>query len=243
MERLNKGLRKRILEKGYEMQQGHYGSAFSCLDCIKYLYDHVLDMENDKFILSKGHGEMALFSVLESKEQKPTWTVHLNYNKSEGIYATTGSLGHGLPISVGYALTKKIQGKKGQIYVLLGDGEMEEGSNWEALTIANRLKIDNLNLLIDWNKYQGVGLVKEIGDLDNKTLAKKLVAFGCNISEINGHDEKELTHLKYLEKGLNAVILNTVKGKGIKLLEKKHIHSYRWHRHPNEYEKALKELI
>jgi len=242
MKILNKDLRKRILEKGCEMGQGHYASAFSCLDCIKYLYDYVLD-NNDIFILSKGHGEMAIFSVLESKGQKPTWTVHLDYNESEGIYATTGSLGHGLPIGVGRALAKKIKRESGIVYVLIGDGQMEEGSNWEALTIANKLRINNLNLLIDWNKYQATGPVKEIGDLDNKTLAKKFKAFGCTtVLKINGHDEKKLAQLKCLKKGLNAVILDTIKGKGVKLLEEECIHSYRWHRHLDEYEKALGEL-
>jgi transketolase len=242
MKILNKDLRRRILEKGNELKHGHYGAALSCLDCIKYLYDHVLDIKNDKFILSKGHGEMALFTVLESRGQSPTWTIHLDYNEKEGIHATTGSLGHGLPIGVGRAFARKIKKEKGHVYVLLGDGEMEEGSNWEALTIAKKLKINNINLLIDWNKYQAVGSVKDVGCLDDKALSKKLRAFGCQTMIINGHDEEDLSKLQYLSKGINAVILDTVKGKGVRVLEENHAHVFYWHEHPREYKTALEDL-
>jgi len=239
---LNKDLRRRILEKGAEMKNGHLGPSLSCLDCVKYLYDHILREEVDLFIMSKGHGEMALFSVLESKGKKPNWTLHLNYNEEEGIYATTGSLGHGLPIGLGRALAKRIKGEDGNIYVLLGDGEMEEGSNWEALTLANRFQIDNLTLLIDYNKYQAVGKVKKIANIDNCSLSKRLEAFGCKVKSINGHDEKELSKLKYLKGGLNAIILDTVKGKGVKLLEENHAHVFYLDPNMKEYKNALKEL-
>lgn len=239
---LNKDLRRRILEKGKEMNSTHFGAAFSCLDCVKYLYDNVLG-ERDKFIMSKGHGEMALFSVLESIGKHPKWTIHLDYNENEGIYATTGSLGHGLPIGLGRAFAKKLKGEDGRIYVLLGDGEMEEGSNWEALTIANRLGIDNLNLLIDFNKYQGLGSIEDIAGTTYSSLTKKLEAFGCKVQCINGHEERELSKLKYLDKGLNAVILDTIKGKGVKFLEETHMHVILWNSYPAEYKKALEELV
>jgi len=239
---LNKDLRRRILEKGIETGHGTFGPAFSCLDCIKYLYDNVLRDGIDKFILSKGHGDMALFAVLESKGKKPTWTVHLDYNESEGIYATTGSLGHGLPIGLGRAFAYKLQKKEGKIYVLLGDGEMEEGSNWEAFILANSLNIDNLVILIDWNKYQAVGNVQEIAKIDDLTLSKKLEAFGYRVLCIDGHNENELSKLKYLNKGLNAVILNTILGKGVKFIEDNHFHVLYWHHAREEYEKALQEL-
>lgn len=238
---INKDLRKRILEKGNEIKCGHYGSALSCVDCVKYLYDNILQAE-DIFIMSKGHAEMALFSVLESKGVKPHWTIHLDYTPEEGIHATTGSLGHGLPISLGRAFAKTIKNEPGKVYVLLGDGEMEEGSNWEALTIANSLKINNLTLLIDWNKYQAVGEVEEIGSITYETLSKRLEAFGCKVILVNGHDERELSKLKDLKPGLNAVILDTIKGKGVKVLEENHAHVYYWHEHPEEYKTSLEEL-
>jgi len=239
MDVMYKDLRRRILKKGMEMKSGHFGSALSCLDTIKYLYDNVLD-EKDIFILSKGHGEMALFSVLESKGETPDWTVHLNYNESKGIYATTGSLGHGLAIGGGRAFAKKLKKEKGNVYVLTGDGEMEEGSNWEALILARKLKLDNLTLLVDYNKYQANGPVKEIGDLDGRILTNKLKAFGCNTLTINGHKESGLRRLKTLKRGLNAVILDTQKGKGVKCLEEINAHGYGWK--PGEFEKALEDL-
>ena len=236
---INKDLRRRLLEKGYETNSGHFGTALSCLDAIKYLYDNVL-REKDIFILSKGHGEMALFTVLESKGYKPAWTVHLDLNDAEGVHATTGSLGHGLPIGLGRAYAKKIKNEEGRVYVLTGDGEMEEGSNWEALNIANKLKIDNLILLVDWNKYQAVGAVQEVGGFNEKDLERRLGAFGCNTKIIDGHSYKGLSYLKNLEKGLQGVVLDTIKGKGIKCLEKTHDHGHAWTE--EEYLKSLEGL-
>lgn len=229
MERIpNLSLRRRILEKGLETKSGHFGSALSCVDCINYLYDNVLIHGKDTFILSKAHGEMALFSVLETHGYKPDWTVHLNLNESQGIYATTGSLGHGLPIGVGRAFAKKLKGEDGRVYVLTGDGEMEEGSNWEALMIANNLALDNLTLLVDWNKYQAVGSVYKLAMTDGITLRNRLEAFGCDTIIVNGHDAEDLAKIGKLEKGLNAVILDTIKGKGISFLENTHAHGYSW---------------
>jgi transketolase len=223
----NKELRRRLVEKGHEIRSGHFGSSLSCLDSIKYLYDYVLK-KDDIFILSKGHGDMALYAVLESKGYNVPWTPHLNLNEKEGIYATTGSLGHGLPIGLGRAFGKKINGEDGTVYVMTGDGEMQEGSNWEALTLANALNIDNLVLLVDWNKYQATGDVSSVGGLDAFSLYRRLDSFGFNTQIINGHDDKDLSKLKKLEKGLNAIILNTVKGKGVECLEKNHAHGYSW---------------
>lgn len=239
---LNKDLRKRIIEKGTEMCCTHYGSSFSCLDCIKYLYDNVLREGKDIFILSKGHGEMALFAVLESREKKPAWTIHLNCNEDEGICATTGSLGHGLPIGVGRALAKKIKGEDGIVYVLCGDGEIEEGSVYEALCLAEALHLDNLNVLIDWNKYQANDSVKKIGNIDDISLKKRLEAFGWRVIKINGHDEKELEKLKYLGRGLNAVILDTIKGCGVKFLQEGHVHGFDFAKNPEKYKEAMEEL-
>ncbi|MDP3027337.1 MAG: thiamine pyrophosphate-dependent enzyme [Nanoarchaeota archaeon] len=238
---INNDLRKRILEKGAEVGCTHFPTAFSCLDVIKYLYDKIITPD-DRFILSKGHGEMALFAVLESRGYHPNWTVHLNLNEKEGIYATTGSLGHGLPLGAGRAFAKKIKNEPGNIYVLTGDGEMEEGSNWEALTIADNLKLDNLVLLIDWNKYQATDPIKTVSGNDYLKFTKKLRAFGCNVYLINGHDENEFLELGNLEKGLNAVILDTIKGKGISYLEKNHAHKLDPIKEPNEYKRALEEL-
>jgi transketolase len=239
---LNKNLRKRILIKGTEAGQKHFSAAFSCIDIIKYLYDNVLTSE-DLFILSKGHGAMALFAVLEEKGKKVPWEfVHPEIDEELGIYATTGSLGHGLPIALGRALAKREKGSKGKVYVLLGDGEIQEGSNWEALILANKLNV-NLNLILDWNKYQAVGSIKENMDLDGLSLEKKFKAFGCkNVAIIDGHNEDSLAVFNRLGEGLNAIILDTVKGKGVKFLEEIHPHSMGFEEGSERYLKALEDL-
>jgi len=241
MELLNKDLRRRIIKKAYEEGLGHNGSALSCVDAIAYLYREVMK-EKDTFILSKGHGAMALYVVLESLGKEVKWEMHPKYNEREGISATTGSLGHGLPIGLGRAYAKKIKGEGGRVYVLTGDGEMEEGSIWESLILADRLDV-NLNVLVDWNKYQVAGSVDEIARISQKSLEKKLIAFGCkNVSTIDGHDDSDLFRIRALGWGLNAVILDTVKGKGVKMLEETHSHGFDWRKNPDAYRKALEEL-
>jgi transketolase len=239
VEILNKELRRTILEKGYKNNITHYGSALSCVDAIKYLYDDVLKKE-DTFILSKGHGAMALYAVLESKGKNPIWRLHPELDEKNGIYATSGSLGHGLPIATGRAFAKKLKGEKGRAYVLTGDGEMEEGSNWEALMIANSLKL-NLTLLVDWNKYQSIEKLKENFKIEGKSLEKKLKSFGFRTKIINGHDPEELKKIGRLKDGCNAVILDTIKGKGVSIFEKDCPHVYNW-KNEEEFLKYLKEL-
>lgn len=241
MEILNKDLRRKIIEKGCEFKLGHFGAALSCIDCISYLYDYVLSPQ-DIFILSKGHGAPALYAKLEDLGKNIIWKEHPELDEKSGIYATTGSLGHGLPIAIGRAYAKKLKGDNGKIYVLLGDGEIQEGSNWEALMIANKLKID-INILIDWNKYSATDSIKNTLNLDAKDLFRKLEAFGCKTDIINGHDKKELRRLKELGGGINAIILDTIKGKGVKLLEQSHDHVYYWNPNSEEYKKALEDLI
>ena len=236
---LNKELRRRILEKGYQNDLSHYGSALSCVDAIKYLYDYILN-EKDVFILSKGHGAMALYAVLESKGKNPSWKLHPELDEKEGIYATSGSLGHGLPIATGRAFAKKLKGEKGRVYVLTGDGEMQEGSNWEALMIANSLNL-NLTLLVDWNKYQSIERLKDRFKIDGKSLEKKLRSFGFKTKIIDGHSIEGLRNIGKLRDGCNAIILDTIKGKGVSILEKDSPHTYSW-KNKEEYLSCLKEL-
>ncbi len=238
MKTLNSDLRRKIIEKGFENHMWGYGSAFSCLDAIRYLYDEILNKE-DIFILSKGHGAMALYAILETKGKKPVWREHPELDEKEGIYATSGSLGHGLPIATGRAFAKKIKNEKGFVYVLTGDGEMQEGSNWEALMIANSLKL-NLTLLVDSNKYQSIERINENLKMNDKSLEKKIKSFGFKTKIIEGHNPEELRKIKRL-KGCNAIILNTIKGKGISILEKDSPHSYVW-KNEKEYPEYLKEL-
>jgi len=240
MELLNKELRKRILEKGAEENYGHFGAAFSCLDTIQYLYSHILKKE-DIFILSKGHGSFALYAVLEQHGFKPEWEDHPSFNEEQGIFATTGSLGHGLPLAIGRAFAKKVKNEPGRVYVMVSDGEMQEGSNWEGLELAKNLGID-LIVLIDANKYQAVGPTTGTTYQGDESLMEKLNAFGYSTLRIDGHDERALSILKDLREGPNAIILDTIKGRGIKELEENHAHVWYGHQESEVYKNVLEGL-
>ena len=231
-------MRRRILEKSYEEKLGHLGSSLSCLDAIEYLYRNVLQ-KNDKFILSKGHGAMALYAVLETYGYKPKWKMHPDLSTKDGIHATTGSLGHGLPISIGMAFAKK-QKNNGNIYCMIGDGELQEGSNYEALELAKVLRLNNLNILLDWNKHQVISPLSETTYGDDKSIKARFEAFGFNTIKINGHKEKHLSTLNDLENKLNVVILDTIKGKGVRSLESNHAHV--WLQNPKEYKESMELL-
>ncbi len=241
---LNKDLRRRILEVGREKKMGHYGSTMSCLDTIKFLYDHLL-AKDDIFILSKGHGAPALHAVLETKGYTPPWTIHNEYDEGNGIKATTGSLGLGLPTAAGRAFAKKLKGEEGNVYCMIGDGECQEGIIWESLNIAHRLDLFNLAILVDYNKYQAIDSVKKIMDEDNGTLRRKLEAFGCGVTEIlDGHSNESLEQLLSLPQNqLNAVIIHTQKGKGIPFLERNPtFHVIYMHHKTDVYDEAMEAL-
>ena len=237
---MNKEIRKKLIENAFNKKLGHVGSALSCIDCIEYLFDNIMN-EDDIFILSKGHGAMALYSVLEKNGIESDWNMHPELDEGKGIYATTGSLGHGFPIAIGRAFGKKLKGK-GRVFVLLGDGELSEGSVWEAFILANRFKLDNLHIFIDWNKYGGLDdSVKDLFNFDGESIPAKLRAFGFDSVTINGHDEKELRLIKELD-SKTIVVLDTIKGKGVKLLEDTHFHAINFATNVEDYEKALKDL-
>jgi len=240
---LNKNLRRRIITEGFKRKHGHYGSSMSCVDIVKYLYDNV-KKEDDIFIMSKGHGAPALHVVLETKGIKPPWTIHIEYNEKQGIMATGGSLGHGLSIALGRAYARKYLKKDNtKVYCLIGDGELQEGMIWECLNIANKFNIDNLIILVDWNKYQAIDSIKKIMNEDYKTMKKKFEAFGYNVTRANGHTIKGLSKMKKLKKGLNVVIFDTIKGYGIPFLHKNPTyHVIYLHERPEVMEEALKYL-
>lgn len=263
---LNKDLRRRIIEQGFKHKHGHYGSSMSCVDTIKYLYDNVMN-EEDTFIMSKGHGAPALHVVSESRGLKPRWTIHLEYDPESGVEATGGSLGNGLSIALGRAFAKKLKcenkpkyfhretdnndnyrcriglNKPGKVYCMLGDGEMQEGIIWESLNIAKRLNVDNLIPMVDWNKYQAIDSIKEVMGEDYTTLKNKLTAFGYNVTKIEGHTEKGLEKLLYLKDGLQAVVMDTIKGYGIPFLEANPTHHVLYmHEKPEVMQEALEHL-
>lgn len=229
----SKWLRKLVLLCLKSKRSGHIGPAMSLLEIIRVIYDYFITKSNSKFILSKGHGCLALYAVLFDKgyiKKKDLLNAgkfnsilggHPEHDKINGVEISTGSLGHGLPIAVGMAIAAKIKKIKQNIFVICGDGEINEGSIWEALLSASKHKLDNLILFIDYNKFQSYGKVKEILELE--PLTKKLQSFNFNTHNINGHDIIEIkSTIKKCLKNKNApsaIICHTVKGKGLKIAE------------------------
>jgi len=217
--------------------RGHLGSAMSLIEIVRVLYDEVLRVRpdeprwdgRDRFILSKGHGCLALYAILADKGFFPVETLdsfcaadsilggHPEFGKVPGVEASTGALGHGLPIGIGMALAARMQGRDSRVFVAMGDGEIDEGSVWEAAMHAAKHRLDTLTAIVDYNKMQSYGPVRDVLDLE--PLADKWRAFGFAVAEADGHDVDDLRRAfgaLPLEPGKpTAVICHTVKGKGI----------------------------
>lgn len=252
-----KDVRRYIVKMHAKADSSHIASALSCVDILVVLYFGIMrfDKIRDKFILSKGHAVSALYAILSKKcffsEQvldkycinNTNLPGHCTRESISGVEASTGSLGHGLSIGTGMALARNYDKLKEKIFVLLSDGECDEGSTWEAAMFASHHKLDNLIAIIDYNKLQAFGRTEEVLNLE--PFKDKWIAFGWSVKEVDGHDFKEL--IKVL-KGVpfnknkpSAIIAHTVKGKGISFMENK----LEWHyRSPNseQLEAALKEL-
>ena len=258
-----KKVRRTILEMIYRTKSPHIGSSFSIVELLTALYFKILkvdaknqaDPDRDRFLLSKGHGVPALYPILAEKgfiEEKTlagfakdggTLEQHPNRDIQKGIEMTSGSLGHGLSVGAGMALAGKYDNKNYRVFVLLGDGEMEEGSSWEAILFAGHHKLDNLIAIIDYNKLQAIAKVSEVLDLE--PLAEKFSAFGWQVQEVDGHDMKEiidaLESIPFKTGKPSCLLAHTVKGKGVSFMEG----DLRWHDKcpdDNEYQLALKEL-
>lgn len=249
----NKDLRRKIVDMVVAGRDGHIPSAFSIVDIIERIYAQHLRFQpnnpdwpgRDYFILSKGHGCLALYVVLEKfgtltkKDLKEFCThegilgEHPDATKVPGVEASTGSLGHGFPFAVGIALAAKIQEKTCKVFTLTGDGECHEGTMWEAANIAANQRLGNLCVIVDWNK-SGAQLMP-IDDLPSKW-----AAFGFDVQVINGHDaddiDKAMQSITYTLDGRPHVILaHTVKGCGVPLIEG---HGPWHHKIPNALEYA-----
>lgn len=233
--------RRDILEMIVKARGTHIASAFSIVDILVYLYDKVLhidpkkpsDPKRDKFILSKGHGCAALYMALADKGFFPKSVLetyclegsilggHPDSSRVPGVEASTGSLGHGLPVSVGFALADKMNKSSAHVYCLVGDGELNEGSNWEAIMVAAHHKLDNLTLILDDNKLMISGFAKDI--LNPFSFKEKFLAFGWNAIEIDGHNFSNIYNAFSKIPAKNSkptvIIANTIKGKGISYME------------------------
>jgi transketolase len=257
-------LRRKLIELTGKIGGAHIGGSFSMMEMVVSLYYHYLNIDpkspkkpdRDIFILSKGHagvgycivlGDRGFFPVEELDHFNQTGSpfgVHPDHKKIPGVEASTGSLGHGLGLGLGFAMAKKLDRKKERVFVLLSDGEMCEGSVWEALLAATHHEVGNLVAIVDYNKMSQDGPISEIMEI--APLRDKLKAFGWKTIEIDGHKVpailKTLADLpKVTGKQPTAIIMNTIKGKGIPWME----NSVTWHYGGLDTElekKALKDL-
>ena len=232
-------LRKRVLEESIRVGNGHIASAMSCVDILDSIYS--IKKPEDRVILSKGHACMAWWIVLEEYGYKPDINKqHPDIDIENGIECTTGSLGHGLPVGVGMALAKKLKNKSGRIFVIISDGECQEGTTWESLMLASHYKLDNLVIIIDNNKLQALDRIENVLSLGN--LQSKLVSFGATTLNIDGHNSEQLRDsisMKSIHKPL-VIIADTIKGSGVSFMREA-----KWHNRIPDNEQikiALKEL-
>ena len=225
---------------------GHMGGSLSAADILAALYFHHLNLrpdepdwpDRDRFVLSKGHANAALGAVLAQAgfiddallddfyAYESLFGMHPDI-KLAGVEMSTGGLGHGLSVGLGMALGARLQGKSFQVAVMLGDGELQEGSNWEAAMSAAHQKVSNLTAILDYNKVQQSGHVSQMLSLE--PVADKWKAFGWQVREIDGHDMDEivtaLDDLPCAADGPSVIVAHTVKGKGVSFAEDTHL----WH--------------
>lgn len=242
----------------HRAKSSHAGSVFSAVDILAVLYEKTLRIDpaqpdwidRDRFILSKGHASAGLYAVLAERGFFPdSWldgfcldggrlAGHATHIGVPGVEVSTGSLGHGLPLACGMALVGKRESRPFRVFTMLSDGECDEGSTWEAVLFAPFHNLDNLVAIVDYNKIQSLGTVKEV--LDLSSLAAKWQAFGWSVAEIDGHDfaqiENALGTIPARPGSPTCIIAHTIKGKGVSFMENKLL----WHyRAPDEGELRL----
>lgn len=256
-------LRRQTLQMINRAKSSHVGTNFSMIELLAVLYGKTLKIDpqrpdwpdRDRFILSKGHGCAALYAVLAERGFFPgEWLEtfyqngsrlagHATHAQVPGVEISTGSLGHGLPISTGMALAAKRDGKTHRIFCLLSDGECDEGSNWEPILFAPQHKLDNLIVIVDYNKIQSLGMTKDVMDLE--PFADKWRAFGWAVQEIDGHNlsqiEEALFSVPFQTGKPSCLIAHTIKGKGVSFMEGQLLWHYRTPQ-GEEYAAACAEL-
>jgi len=261
--RLAKKIRQHAVRMTHRAKSSHIGTSLSMADLLAVLYGGILRVQpnaadwkdRDRFVLSKGHGAAAVYAVLAERGFFPlAWldtycldgsplAGHITHTGVPGVDASTGSLGHGLSIACGMAIVGKRDQRPYRVFVLLSDGECDEGSTWEAVLFAPHHHLDNLVAIVDYNKIQSLGRVSEVLDLE--PLGEKWRSFGWSVREIDGHDVEQIHRVLRavpFEPGRpSCIIAHTVKGKGVSFMEDK----VAWHYQPpndQELEQALAEL-
>jgi len=254
------GLRVTIVKMLESSRRGHLASALSIVEILRVLYDDVMQYDpeepnwsrRDRFVLSKGHGCLALYVILAEKGFFPSAELWKFCQKDgmlgghpeikiPGVEASTGSLGHGLSIGIGFALNAKYSKADYRIFVVVGDGETNEGAIWEAAMCAGKYRLDNLTVIVDYNKNQSYGSTFEVQDLE--PFADKWRCFGFGVTEVDGHNVNDLKTVFYklpLENNKPSVVIcHTIKGKGIKHLE----NNLSWHHKSKVTDEEIKTLF
>jgi transketolase len=255
-------LRKILLKYIYMAKAGHTGGSLSCIDILNVLYNRVLNVDphdfrnpnRDRYIQSKGHCVEALFVTLADRGFFPETDLETlcqyqsHYighptKKVNGVEQNTGALGHGLPICVGEAIAAKLDKKNHRVFTLLGDGELPEGSNWEAFLSAAHYKLDNMYAILDNNKQQITGSNQEVMNTDS--VRDKLESFGWAVKEVDGHNlgeiEQALNNVPFENEKPSFIIAHTIQGKGVSVMEG----VLKWHHgvpNPEQFEQAQIEL-
>ena len=243
IESISLDLKKKILEISYKKKAHHIGSCLSCIDILTALYFGFMKVKNnqikknDRFIMSKGHAALSYYLVLmklkffsekflikEYLTDNGKLGGHPDMNKKLGIDFSSGSLGNGISVATGMAYAYKADRQKNKVFTLIGDGECNEGIVWETALFAGHHKLDNLFVIIDYNKLQGFGSTNKILNLE--PLKSKFQSFNWNVDQVDGHNVKQIMKsLKKLNKKKNSkpnlIIANTIKGKGVKFMENK----------------------
>ena len=231
--------------------RGHLGSALSVIEILRVLYDDILNFRadepawegRDRCLFSKGHGCLGLYAILVDKgfiqadeldrfcRHDGILGGHPDAAKVPGVEASTGALGHGPSIGLGMALGARLKGADWRVFVIAGDGEINEGSVWEAAMAASKHSLDNYTVIIDYNKHQSYGPTREVQDLE--PLRDKFTSFGFAVRDVDGHDVEDLRRvfrdLPFSPGRPNAVICHTVKGKGVDFAE----NNLEWHHKSN----------
>lgn len=253
LEKIANDVRLKIINMIYNAGSGHPGGSLSCADILTVVYKYGMDNKSDKFVMSKGHGAPAYYAILSECGYIPvkdlnTLRKYDSYleghpsNKIPGVDVSSGSLGQGLSIANGMALSKKISNENGYVFCLVGDGELEEGQIWEALMTSNKYDLNNLILIVDNNGLQIDGTNEQVKKLD--MLEEKISSFGFDVQSVNGHDISNLMNAIDVAKSSqnpNCIIAKTIKGKGVSFME----NEVSWHGRAlkqDEYERAIEEL-
>lgn len=259
-----RNVRRNVIKIATPVRSSHTGGSFSAADLLVALYFEILNIDpkkpndprRDIFIYSKGHSASALYAILvergfASKDILKEYYIdggrlsgHPIKNNMPGVEVSTGSLGHGLPTGVGMAIARKYDRSPARVFVMISDGECDEGSVWEAIMQAGFRKLDNLVVVVDYNKIQSLGTVEEVLSLE--PFKEKWQSFNWAAREVDGHDLQEILNalkkVPFIKNRPSVLIAHTVKGKGVSFMENKLAWHYKSLDDPEDYKKALEEI-